>query len=324
MSHPYNEHRAHKHEKARVGHILRSQGGGATICRARGGSVGDGEETSEFHSDGEVARDHIHKGRAGKAHLEGKRSKHRMDRKAGGRAGKHGDEREDKALVKHMVKPASLKRAHGGRAGKSKGKTVVNVLVGKGQDHAMGGAPMMPPPAPMAAHPPMPPPGPAMPPPGAVPPPGGGMGLGAMGAPGGLPPGAGGMPPRPPMPMPPPGMPPRAKGGRIGVRNQGPGDAMPSNPPGWTESARTKTPVQHTDGKTTAKDIGRGKPITYARGGSLPVKPLPTKHLPVPSPGPGGVGGTGKTSARAASYGSQPTAGAKSGLGRLQKARLGL
>jgi hypothetical protein len=110
-------------------------------------------------------------------------------------------------------------------------------------------------------------------------------------------------------------MPPRAKGGRIGVRNQGPGDAMPRNPPGWAESAKTKTPVQ----QTTAKDIGRGKPITYARGGALPAKPLPA-----PSPGSGGVGGTGKTGNLASSYGRQPKAGGKSGLGRLEKARLGL
>ncbi len=317
--HPYHEHRAHKHEKSRVKHILgRAQGGGATIFRARGGAVG-GEEDSEFETDREIAGKHVRRGSAAKAHLDGKRSKHRLDRKAGGRA-RHGDEREDAALVKHMVKPESLKhRAKGGRAGKGKGKTVVNVIVGRGQqqDHAMGGAPM--PPSTMGARPPMPPPPAAGPPPGLVPPPPGGMAPPGMPSPGGPPPGLGA---RPPMMPPPPGMPPRAKGGRIGVRNQGPGDKMPQQPPGWAESARTKTPVQHTDGKTTGRDIGRGKPVTYARGGAAGNRPV--QPLPAPSPGPGGVGGTGKASSRAIGYRGQPKTGSGGGLARLEKARSGV
>lgn len=89
------------------------------------------------------------------------------------------DERQDKALVKSMVKGASLKaeggkvkargdracRAKGGRVKKSKGHTSVNVIVAP----QGGGMPPGPPPG-MAMKPPMPP-GPPMAPGG--PPPGG-------------------------------------------------------------------------------------------------------------------------------------------------------
>ena len=97
------------------------------------------------------------------------------------------------------------------------------------------------------------------------------------------PPGLGG-PPGLPGGMPPPGL--RKRGGRVGVQNQGPGDKMPENPPGWTESAKHKTPVQHTDGKQDGANIGRGKPITYRRGGgvkdvSVPVKAAQTIADPV-------------------------------------------
>jgi hypothetical protein len=115
-----------------------------------------------------------------------------------------------------------------------------------------------------------PPMGAAMPPrPPMAPPPGP--------PPGGPPPGLGGPPGMPPPPM---GM--RKRGGRVGVRDQGPGDHMPEQPPGWRESAKHKTPVQHTDGKQDGKDIGRGPVITKARGGkvkgvSVAVPPAPVK-----------------------------------------------
>ncbi len=128
-------------------------------------------------------------------------------RARGGRA-EHSDEAEDRALVKKMVKPEARMdrggrthndehrhhRARGGRAGR--GKTVVNVIVGRG-GQPQGAAPMPPPmPPPMAPPPPpMPPPRPPMagPP---MPMPSGGAPMGPMGAPPG-------------------GMPMRARGGKI-------------------------------------------------------------------------------------------------------------
>ena len=59
----------------------------------------------------------------------------------------------------------------------------------------------------------------------------------------------------PPMPPPsPPGLPMRARGGGVG--------------PGWATSEKWKTPVQHSPGKNDGKDLGRGRPITYAQGGA--------------------------------------------------------
>ena len=131
--------------------------------------------------------------------------------------------------------------ARGGKVKKGKGSTHVNVVV-----------------APQGGHPP-PPPFPAlMPPVGGTP---------------SLPPG---MPPHPPM-MPPGAMPP------------GMGAGMPGLPPGirksggrtyasggkvadgaaWKEGLRNMTPVQHSDGKNDQSGLGRGKPITYAKGGPV-------------------------------------------------------
>lgn len=270
MAHEFNHLRAHKVEKSRVGKLY----------RASGGKVSHGaEETSDFASDGEIVRDKEHRGNRGPngkqgkspsvhkagGHVHGKKSKHRMDRKP--------------------------HRAHGGKV-KGKGKTVINIMVG-GQDKPP--MPMMPPP----------PPRPPMPPPGAGGPPG-------M-PPGGPPPG--GPPGMPPPGMMPPGM-PRKRGGAVkGVSTKiaaappmqgrgatskavgptkkvgtgandmaappgptGVGDKMPKDSLAWRDSAKNKTKVQHTDGKTDGPDIGRGKPITYHRGGavglSTPVRPV--------------------------------------------------
>jgi hypothetical protein len=163
----------------------------------------------------------------------------------------HTDAPEDRALVKAMVKPNALKRASGGavkhrldkphraKGGKVKhAKTNVNVIVGHG-----GGQPPLPVPVPAGG-----PPGIAMPrPPMPLPPPGMAPGL-----PPGIGPG-----------MPPPGaLGPRKSGGRTYAKG---GRVKPG--PGWIESEKNKTPVQHTDGKKDGKDIGRGRPITYRRGG---------------------------------------------------------
>src|SRR6266853_4433526 len=248
--HPFHAHRAHKVEKSRAHKIA----GGRRLYKSEGAvnAHQPGEEDDDFETDREVASDHVHKrqhhlqtahpSRKHGGEVYGKAHKHRLDRKArktGDRA--HGDEAEDRALFGKMIKEHDRKeRAHGGRTKKG-GKHVTNVIVAPQGGH--GAPPMsmpMPPPG-AGALPPRPP----MPPPG--PPPG-------MGAP---PPG-----------MPPPGM-PRKRGGRVGVRGQGPGDAMPAQPPGWRESTKHKTPVQHTDGKHDGGDIGRKAVITKRHGGSV-------------------------------------------------------
>lgn len=174
--------------------------------------------------------------------------------------GVHSDEKADIKLIKSKVKKTALKmsgehpkhradkRARGGRTKMKKG-TTVNIINSPG--HALGGAPMVPPggaaPA-MPPHPPMAPP--AMPP---------GPPMG--GAPGGMPP----MPPGGPMPprpgMPPPGMPMRAKGGRV------------KDGPAWEEGLKSGTQVQHSDGKSDGKNIGRGKVVTFRTGGSVGQTP---------------------------------------------------
>ena len=183
-----------------------------------------------------------HEHRAGK--VEKRRVAERMKGYAHGGA-VHEDEKQDKKLVKRMVKKTAMKmegekskhrmdrRARGGRT-KSKGKgTVVNVINTPG--HAMGGAPgMMPPGGAPPMPPPRPPMAPPMPPQGAMPPAGGGM------------------------PMPPPGaMPVRAKGGRV------------KDGPAYEESLRAGTQVQHSDGKMDGPDIGRRRVVTFWAGGGV-------------------------------------------------------
>ncbi len=191
-----------------------------------------------------------------------------------------------------------------------------------------------------AAPPPMMPPRPIVPPPG--PPPGGPLpGMPPGGPPGlaGGPPGAGppGMPPRPGMPP----MMPRKRGGAVrnasnavkpapAIGNKGmdrakplsgarstPGDRMPAQPPGWSESAKHKTPVQHTDGKTDGPDIGRKKPITYRTGGGVKNASNAVKTAP-------GEPATVSMAAPAVKAGKYPIdAGSGSGNGRLEKVRAG-
>jgi hypothetical protein len=145
----------------------------------------------QSHREHHVKRERVH---SLYGHHEGHRDYEDTYHRARGGHVSHPDEKEDKKVVREMVKGEALKhghkahqradkRARGGKV-KHKGKTVVNVNV----------APQQAPPHPMPMPPPAaaaPPPRPPMPPPGA-------------GGPPGAPPG-----------MPPGGMPMRAKGGPV-------------------------------------------------------------------------------------------------------------
>lgn len=303
MAHPYGQHRSHLVEKRRM-----------SLYRAAGGRVGE-EEDSDVESDGEIARDAAHGGNGDRGHLPGGSP---SVRKAGGHvAGNKSKHRMDRPH-----------RARGGKVGKGKTNIVINIS----KDKPEPAMPMMPPPPR-----PMMPPGP---PPGG--PPGGPPGVGAL--PPGAIPGAG-----------PPGMPPglpRKRGGAVksakvigakavdaarplsGAKSTL-GDEMPPNPPGWTESAKHKTPVQHTDGKTDGGDIGRGRVVTYRKGGGVkhassavaPAKPLQGAPASVSQASRPAAGMPARVSqaGSAATPGRYPIdAGSRSGVGRLEKAHRGI
>ena len=295
MTHPYAAHRSHLVEKSRVKHITGHSGGGRAHY-ADGGAVRESDD--DVLEDKAIARKAVHK------------HEKKLHKGQPMTALKDGGHVEGKAPKHHLGKRAH--RAKGGRT--HKGKTIINIHAGA-PGAAAGGAPM-----------PVPMPAPA-------------MGAPMVPPPGGPPPGLGGPPPggmRPPG-MPPPGMPPmRARGGKVhgGVRNQGPGDKMPQDPPGWKESAKNKTKVQHSDGKgDEAKDMNRPKPITYARGGHVknassavataPThggKPVVSRASATAKP----VGGMARVSEPEKPDGgnfANIQAGSKSGIGRLQKAR---
>ena len=325
MAHPYSQHMDHKVSKSRAHRIA-----GGRLSYARGGGVHKeddahqaGEEDDSFETDRSVASDRIHRrqrhlqtahpSRKHGGHVDGHKAKHRLDRSARKHGGKasHGDEAEDRKLFGKLMKEREG-RKHGGRTKKG-GKHVTNVIVAP---QSGGGHPMLPPggppPGAMPLRPPMgPPPGP---PPGGPP---GGAPMG-LGAPGGMPPG-----------MPPPGM--RKRGGRVGVRNQGPGDRMPENPPGWTESAKHKTPVQHTDGKDDGANIGRGPVITKRRGGGVKgvsVAVAPAERITDRVSKPVMLSGKSHTHVSQPVKPAKPLenhkfhGGSKSGIGRLEKSSL--
>ncbi len=131
-------------------------------------------------------------------------------------------------------------RAMGGRT--QKAPTIVNINVGKQQDQ-----PGLPPLAGLGMPPPMPPP-PMPPPPGPppMPPPGMPPGGPPMGGPPGLPPGI------------------RSMGGRAYAK----GGAVKAGPT-FREGISEGTKVSHAPGKNDLKQLGRGKPVTYAKGGSV-------------------------------------------------------
>ena len=246
--HPHQEHREHLVSKSRVGHITRGY--------ATGGAVHD-----DAKQDAEMLKAKVKpsalKARGGK--IEGKSAKHRLDR-------------------------GMPKRANGGKVGKKKGATTVNVIVaGHG---GQPGAPPGPPPGIGAAAPtPMPPPRPPMPPPGMA-----GPGM----PPGGMPPGG-------------PPMMPRAKGGRVKggeLEHQNKtSSALPmrasggkvKNGPAWEEGLRNGTKVQHSSDK--GEEMAEGahmrkqrKEYNYKTGGA--VKGVSVDEKPPIKVGEMGLSGT--------------------------------
>ena len=167
--------------------------------------------------------------------------------------GVHADEAEDKKLIRKTVKSSAMKaegkapkhrmdkRARGGRT-KHKG-TTVNVIVPHAEGGAMPMHPAMAGPPPMAAAPAAPPP----------------MALRPMMPPGGPPMGG-------PGPMP-PGMPIRRSGGRAYASGGGVKDGL-----AWEEGLKAGTQVQHADGKSDGKDVGRGRVVTFWAGGKVKRK----------------------------------------------------
>lgn len=200
---------------------------------------------------------------------------HHMTRGYASGGAVHSDAKADAALIRHTVKKSALKadggavnprmdrRARGGRTKAKKG-TNVNVIVAPHSTPPMlntppGGVPA-PIPRPPAVSPPMAPP------------------AGMAGMPPGLPPGG------------PPGMPP-------GIRRQGGRAYASGGTVVFREGRKNGTQVQHSDGKNDGKNIGRGKPVTYATGGAIEA-PGPGKAM-----GPKLEGGSG------------------GGVGRMEKAR---
>lgn len=264
MSHPYNEHRQHDVERSRVGKITKGYASGGGVLP---------------ESNPKLSKQSI-KQRDAQA-VEGGSAKERMDRpgrKRGGRikraaggvtdTGNRGvadltsntdaaQQARENAASRTSQSVLKLRRANnpmaglgdevegrarGGRAPKHKGNNVNVIIAPQGGAHPMM-PPGAPPPGVAAGPPPMPPRPMAGPPPGAMPPPG-------MAGPGG--------------PMP-PGMPPRSAGGRAYATG---GAVKPG--PAWKGGLKSGTQMQNTpSGKNDMKDVGRGKPMTYATGGRI-------------------------------------------------------
>lgn len=211
------------------------------VHHVTGGMAHGGHVHSDESSDMALLRKHVKKSAL---RADGGRVKYRADRP---RRAKGGRVPPKEQLGHDDLQPfEGSRRASGGRAKhKGKGHTTVNVMVashpGAPSPGGAGGPPI---PTPAMARPAPPPPG--MPPPGMPP-----------GGPPGMPPqGLGARPPMMPPGMPPQGMPMRARGGKV------------TDGPAYMEGKNAR-PVDHAPGKMDGPDIGRGKVITYNKGGAV-------------------------------------------------------
>lgn len=204
-------------------------------------------------------------------HVEKQRVAHIAKHRASG-GGVHSDEKQDRKLFKKMIaehdreaegkkskhRRDRVARAKGGKVGK-KGKGATHVNVIVGAQHPNAPAPMMAPHAPMAP-PPAPPPAPPAIPPAAM------AGL------------AGGAPGVPPM---------RARGGAL------------KSGPAYDEGRKAGTQVQHSPAlSSTIKNMGRGKAVTYAKGGRVEAP----QGVESASRLPGGGGGAAGRKAKIGKY----------------------
>jgi hypothetical protein len=182
----------------------------------------------------------------------------------------HSDAAQDRKLIKKMMaqhereegedmggkQPKNrLDRPSRASGGRVKGATV-NINISPRADPS--------PPNPLAAA------GMPLPPPGGMP---------------ALPPGPPPIPPGPPPggpPMKPPGI--MSSGGRAYARGGG-----VKSGPAYEEGKREGTQVTHSGNKNDGKDVGRGKPVTYATGG--PINAPAGKKGMGPKFGGGGRGG---------------------------------
>jgi hypothetical protein len=167
--------------------------------------------------------------------MGGHKPKHRADRPQRAKGGRVEKERHTKDDLQPFEGAPDDRRAKGGRVHKG-GKTVINIVnahpAGAGAGPPGGAAPpMLPPrsPLPVAA-----------------------------------PPAVSSMPPRPPVaagagPM----IGPRQDGGRTYASG-----GRVKDGPAYQEGLRAR-PVDHAPGKQDTKDIGRGKVVTYAKGGRI-------------------------------------------------------
>lgn len=179
-------------------------------------------------------------------------------RASGGRVHEDKDDRKPKKMMEREDRAEGKKSKHRrDRVARAKGGKVGHK--GKGATHVnviVGGQHAQPP------VPPMMPPGPPAPPAAAGPPP--------------MPPGGGGMPG---LGGPSPGMPMRAKGGSV------------KSGPAWKEGLKNGTPVQPSKAKSVdIKNMDRGKPVTYAKGGKVEAPQGVESASKLPGGGGGGAG----------------------------------
>lgn len=258
MSHPFNQHRAHKVEHSRVGMITRDCGGEVSTAKPMGPTgrerIGADGKVSGYKKGGAVMR---------AAGGQVKARADRPNRAWGGRLGK---------------------KKSGGK--KAKGGNHVNVIIAP---HPKAALPMMPPGGAPPMPPQMPPKPPMMPPPAGPGPTGAppGVSAGPLPPPGALPPP--GMPPRYA------GGRAYKKGGAVFSGEQMKTSMTAKGSKGSMKAdadsagiGQGRTPVQPSPNKQDGKNIGRKPVITKATGGPISSR---AKGEMGPKPPGGSAGG---------------------------------